>query len=77
MPRGLTGSEAHLRSLRENQERRLQHARRVRRQLDSIARGIRALAQQGDEGAAATADQLARRSITINPDFPGMAGAPK
>jgi hypothetical protein len=62
-----------LHTIRANQEATIVQAQRVRSQLDSIARRTLELAQQGNPGAAAIVDQLARRGITINPAAPAPA----
>jgi hypothetical protein len=65
-----------LHRVRDNQENAIQQAQRVRAQLDSVARRTLELAQQGNQGAAAIVEQLARRGITINPSAAGAALAP-
>ena len=67
---------SNLHRIREDQENTMQQAKRVRAQLDSIAQRTLELAQQGNQGAAAIVEQLARRGITINPGSAG-AGSPR
>jgi len=49
------------------QDGTLQQAQRLRAQVDSILRSTFELAQKGNQGAAAIADQLNRRGITMTP----------
>ena len=57
-------------TIKVNQETTIAQAQRVRGQLDSIARRTLELAQQGNAGAAAIVEQLARRGVAINPSAP-------
>ena len=59
-----------LETIKVNQETTIAQAQRVRGQLDSIARRTLELAQQGNAGAAAIVEQLARRGVAINPSAP-------
>ena len=45
---------------------RLQAQQRVQTQLDSLARGVQGLADNGNAGAALLVEQLRRRGVTIN-----------
>lgn len=59
-----------LQRLKTGQEASLRQAGKVRAQLDSIARRTLELAQQGNPGAAAIVEELAKRGVTINPNAP-------
>jgi hypothetical protein len=48
----------------------------MRLQLDGIARRTYELAQQGNPGASAIVEQLARRGIRIQPGTPPAPGTP-
>ena len=59
---------AALQRIRAAQEPTIQQAVNVRAQLDSIAKRTLELAQQGNSGAAAIVEELAKRGVTIKPD---------
>ena len=59
-----------LQSVRAAQDPTIEQARRLRAQLDTIARKTLELAQQGNAGAALIVEELARRGVTINPNSP-------
>jgi hypothetical protein len=54
---------SNLQAARVNQQATLQQAERIRTQFDSITRRTVELAQQGNQGAAMIAEQLARRGL--------------
>ena len=52
------------------QEKTLEEARKLRAQLDQLARGTATLAEQGNANAKLIVDELRRRGVTINPNAP-------
>jgi hypothetical protein len=72
----LVRERTNLETIKANQETSIAQAQRVRSQVDSIARRTFELAQQGNSGAAAIVEQLARWGVTINPASPTPAPAP-
>jgi cell division protein FtsB len=69
-----------LRAIHAGQEGPLEQARRRQAQLESTARKVYALSQQGHAGAALIVQELARRGVNVTPDTgttaPAAPGAP-
>ena len=57
---------ASLMNLGTQQDPTVQQSLKVRQQLDSVARGIARLAEEGDVNAKAIIDDLRRQGITVN-----------
>jgi len=77
----LVREHSQLQNTRTLQTTPYEQARRMRTQLDGIARRTYELAQQGNPGASAIVEQLARRGIRIQPGqapgaTPSSPGAP-
>ena len=53
---------------RTNQERPMENSKKLRDQLDGIARETQLLANKGNAGAKLLIDELGRRGVTINPN---------
>ncbi|HZJ69362.1 MAG TPA: hypothetical protein VFF36_00385 [Planctomycetota bacterium] len=62
-----------LSAIHAGQEGPLEQARRRQAQLQSTARRVLVLAQQGHPGAALIIQELARRGVNISPDAPPPA----
>jgi hypothetical protein len=62
-----------LRAIHAGQEAPLEQARRRQGQLESIARRVYALSQQGHQGATLIVQELARRGVNITSDSPTSA----
>ena len=52
-------------------------ATKVRASIDSIAAGVKRLADGGNANARVIVDELARRGVTINPNSAPASGATK
>jgi len=72
----LVREHSQLQTARTLQTAPYEQARRMRTQLDGIARRTYELAQQGNPGASAIVEQLARRGIRIQPGTPPAPGTP-
>jgi len=73
----LVREHSQLQNTRTLQTTPYEQARRMRTQLDGIARRTYELAQQGNPGASAIVEQLARRGIRIQPgQAPGATPSP-
>ena len=72
----LVREHSQLQTARTLQTTPYEQARRMRAQLDGIARRTYELAQQGNPGASAIVEQLARRNIRIQPGTAPAPGAP-
>lgn len=59
-----------MQSIRAGQEGLLDQAQKRRAPLESIARRLLALSQQGHAGATLLVQELARRGITVSPEAP-------
>ena len=57
-----------LEAARSNQERPMENSKKLRDQLDGIARETQLLANKGNAGARLIVDELKKRGITINPE---------
>lgn len=55
-------------TMRSNQERPMENGKKLRDQLDGIARETQLLANRGNSSARLIVDELRKRGITINPD---------
>ncbi len=58
---------------RSSQERPMENSKKLRDQLDGLARETQLLANKGNAGAKLVVDELKKRGITINPDPPAAA----
>ena len=58
---------------RTNQERPMENSKKLRDQLDGIARETQLLANKGNAGAKLIVDELKKRGITISTDPPAAA----
>ena len=65
-----------LQAIRAGQEAPLEQARQRRAELQSIARRLFGLSQQGHAGATRLVQELARRGVTISPEPPAPGPAP-
>jgi hypothetical protein len=59
-----------LETARSNQERPMENSKKLRDQLDGLARETQLLANKGNAGARLIVDELKKRGITINPEPP-------
>ena len=57
-----------LTTLRTNQEQQIQNSKKLRENLDKLAKDTRVLADRGNPGARMIVDELRKRGITINLD---------
>ena len=55
---------------RTNQERPMENSKKLREQLDGIARETQVLANKGNAGARLIVDELKKRGITISTETP-------
>ena len=55
---------------RSNQERLMENSKKLRDQLDGIARETQLLANKGNAGAKLIVDELKKRGITISTEPP-------
>ena len=62
----LLGDRGDLQALHERQEQPIAESRRLREQLEAIASGVRALADDGNPGAQSVVQGLARQGISID-----------
>ena len=66
-----------LATVRANQEQQIQNSKKLRENLDKLAKDTRVLADRGNAGAKMVVEELRRRGITINidgqPPSPGAA----
>lgn len=63
-------------TLRVNQEKPLQNARKIRESAEKLARDIKVLADSGNRNAKLVESDLRARGITINPQASGVPGEP-
>jgi hypothetical protein len=70
----LVREHSQLQNARTLQQGPYEQARRMRTQLEGIARRTQELAQQGNPGASAIVEQLARRGVRIQPGPPPGSG---
>ena len=56
-----------------SQERPMENSKKLRDQLDGLARETQLLANKGNAGARLIVDELKKRGITINPEPPAAS----
>lgn len=66
-----------LEAARSSQERPMENSKKLRDQLDGIARETQLLANKGNAGAMLIVDELKKRGITINPEPPSTPAPDK
>jgi hypothetical protein len=59
-----------LEAARSSQERPMENSKKLRDQLDGLARDTQRLANKGNASARLIVDELKKRGITINPEPP-------
>lgn len=64
-----------LAATRLSQERPLENSKKLREQLDTIAKETQLLANKGNAGARLIVDELKKRGVTINPEAPPASAA--
>ena len=62
-----------LETAHSSQERLMENSKKLRDQLDGLARETQLLANKGNAGARLIVDELRKRGITINPEPPAAA----
>ena len=65
-----------LHALHANQDKLVQQSKKVRENLDKIARETQLLAARGNKNAKLVVDELRKRGITINPAAPVAPSRP-
>ena len=65
-----------LETARSGQDRLMENSKKLRDQLDGLARETQLLANKGNAGARLIVDELKKRGITINPE-PTLTPAPE
>lgn len=74
--RQLADEKKNLNGLIVAQQPQLDQAHKLQRQLDSIAAGMKKLANDGNANAKLVVDELRKRGVTIANETPAAAAAP-